>query len=394
MREIAAKRGVMFRALAASLVTHAALLLVARLPALRESFVGQADPGASEPQVAAWAGTTPELPGGGDLYDISLVGAPQAAAAEPAVPVAPTEPTEPAVSVPAPAAPQAAAPETNTPAPQIAKPDRRTASKPEPPALPDPLGEPSSPRKPPPSGAAALGKPSTPPKPRPDDEDPYEDPPTPEPRPGRLVRSHPASSRVPSTSAVAGRTESPATAGASGASGADSDDAPSSAGSAPSAGLGGKSAGGAYGVVGIPGVRDLGLAFTQRIPPACDSDAIWGSVPLGDAGSILVAIAVNEGGRITDLEILDKSPPKALENVARRTVAMLQSGTYALRPGAVSAGRQIVRISANVKAEQPEDVKGGQMQLTHDSYSGGVGRSHFIRNGRRVDLTVRMLRVE
>lgn len=349
MREIAAKRGVMFRALAASLVTHAALLLVARLPALRESFAEQVDPGASEPQVAAWAGTTPELPGGGDLYDISLVGAPQAAAA--AEPAAPAAPTEPAVAVPAPAAPQAAAPEINTPPPQIAKPDRRATSKPEPPAVPDPLGEPSSPKK-------------------------------------------PASSRVPSTSAVAGRAEPPATSGASGASGADSDDAPSTAGSAPSAGLGGNSAGGAYGVVGIPGVRDLGLAFTQRIPPACDSDAIWGSVPLGDAGSILVAIAVNEGGRITDLEILDKSPPKALENVARRTVAMLQSGTYALRPGAVSAGRQIVRISANVKAEQPEDVKGGQMQLTYDSYSGGVGRSHFIRNGRRVDLTVRMLRIE
>ncbi|MFT3771145.1 MAG: hypothetical protein QM820_37495 [Minicystis sp.] len=165
------------------------------------------------------------------------------------------------------------------------------------------------------------------------------------------------------------------------------------AGSAEPGSAPGAAATGSFGAEGPASVRDLGRAFTRAIPPACDADPAWATLPAGDAGKLEVAIHVDADGHIKGFEPRGKVQPQALVNVLRRTVPMLQAGTFALREGGTSEGTEILELSARVSdAEGEED--GAPNKLAFE-YARGRGKARFTQsNGRRVEIGLRVVRVE
>jgi hypothetical protein len=162
---------------------------------------------------------------------------------------------------------------------------------------------------------------------------------------------------------------------------------------------GGESAGsgGSFGAEGPASVRDLGRAFTRALPPACDADLIWGKLDVGKAGAVEVAVIISEEGKITGFEPITHNPPSHLLNTLKRTVALLRGGTFALQGGAVTAGRQILRLSAELSdtpapAEEPSVA--GAFNLA-SRWEGKRGVASFTQtSGRHVEITVEFLRVE
>jgi len=370
MSEISAGRGSMSLSFVASLVAHGALLLAVAVPSVRDRLI-QPDPGESAPlQAQTWAGTTAELPSGETLYDVQLTGS-QGVGTVPEPPAPPQAPAPPPAdpAEPAPPPPAKTSPKTTPPTPP-------PSPKPDEPARPAP--KPESPTKPEPKAA--------PPKPA-EDDDPYADVSLPKEKPAKPAKEPVAAKPAKAPAVAANPKPAPA-------SGADATEPPASD-PAKTSGLGGTgTSGGSFGAVGRAGVRDLGAAFTQAIPAASGADATWSEIALGDGGTIRIALDIDENGRLKTFTVLEKDPPKQLRNLAKRTFDVLQFGTFALRSGAVTAGRQTVEVSASVRMSDKPATSGGLIELSH-AFQDGVGRAHFVQStGREVRLRVRVIRIE
>ena len=145
---------------------------------------------------------------------------------------------------------------------------------------------------------------------------------------------------------------------------------------------------GPFGAEGPSAVRSLGRAFTRAIPPACQADPGWGKLPVGDAGSIEVAITIDEAGHITGYKALASDPPKQLAALVKRTIALLDAGTFALK-GDVGAGVEVLRIQARVSDLEAEEA-GGVAALSF-----GEGQAAFTQeSGRHVEVTLRVVKVD
>lgn len=145
---------------------------------------------------------------------------------------------------------------------------------------------------------------------------------------------------------------------------------------------------GPFGAEGPSAVRSLGRAFTHSIAAACQSDAAWGQLPVGNGGAIEVALSVDAGGRITGFRALDRDPPKQLLALVKRTIALIDSGTFELK-GSLGAGVEVLRIQATV-SDLAADVEGGTV-----GFSNGDGKAGFTQeHGRHVDVTVKVVKVE
>lgn len=155
---------------------------------------------------------------------------------------------------------------------------------------------------------------------------------------------------------------------------------------------GGGSAGGSFGSEGPASVRDLGRALTRAIPPACDADPVWASLPIGPAGKLEVVVHIDESGHITGAEPRGAVQPRALVNILRRTIPLLQAGTFAVREGATAAGDEILELSATVS--DASDASGAPNQLAFE-YARGKGKARFTQSsGRHVEVGVRVVRIE
>jgi hypothetical protein len=145
---------------------------------------------------------------------------------------------------------------------------------------------------------------------------------------------------------------------------------------------------GPFGAEGPSAVRSLGRAFTRGIPAACQADPGWGTLPVGNAGSIEVAIRIDESGHITGYSALASDPPKQLAALVKRTIALLDAGTFALK-GDVGAGVEVLRIQARVSDVETAEA-GGVAALSF-----GEGKAAFTQDsGRHVDITLRVVKVE
>jgi hypothetical protein len=157
---------------------------------------------------------------------------------------------------------------------------------------------------------------------------------------------------------------------------------------------------GTFGADGPGGVRDLTRAFTRAIPAATSADIVWSSLPLGSAGSFQLAIVVNDDGSITSAEPVERETPTHLRNLARRTIAMLGSGRFALAAGSTSAGREILQVSV--------EISQGSAPAAGEAESGGAfglgfeaptptrpGKAFFtLASGRHVAAKVKLVRIE
>jgi hypothetical protein len=401
MSEISAGKGSMSLSLVASLVAHAALLLAMAVPSVRDRLIRPLDSGEAAPsQAQTWAGTTAELPSGETLYDVQLTGS-QGVGVVPEPPGPPAAPQAPPEGPPpAPPPPPAEtspreppSPKPEEPARPAPKPESPVAPKPEPKARPkppeedDPYADVSPPPKPAkePVAVKRIRDPEDPSR-----EDPEETPPA--KKPNSKAPAKPAAPKAPAVAANAN--PKPASPGGNDAS-EPAEDPAQNQNQNPKSGLGGTGpSGGSFGAVGRAGVRDLGAAFTQAIPAACGADMTWSEIELGDGGTVRIAIDIDENGRLKSFTPLEKNPPKQLRNLAKRTFDLLQSGTFALRGGAVTAGRQTVEVSASVSMTDKPATTGGLIELSH-GFENGLGRAHFVQStGREVRFRVRVIRIE
>jgi hypothetical protein len=137
--------------------------------------------------------------------------------------------------------------------------------------------------------------------------------------------------------------------------------------------------------------RDLGRAFTRAIPPASAEDPAWKGLPAGPAGTIEITIQINESGKVTGRKVPDAAP-KHLVKLVDRTLALLESGTFALKDGVVAAGTQRLALTARVSdVEVPEGQAGGAFGLKY-TYDRGKGSAAFTQvSGRHVEIDVKLL---
>jgi hypothetical protein len=149
---------------------------------------------------------------------------------------------------------------------------------------------------------------------------------------------------------------------------------------------------GAYGAEAVGGVRDLARAFTRAIPPACDQDAAWKAAPIGAVGSLRVVVSVDERGHVERFEVTSKDPPKALLSLVRRTLALLDAGTFSIRTaGKAEPGAEELEVSAQTSDVGDEEEGPARFGLRY-AWEGGRGTASFTQlGGRHVDVRVRLV---
>ncbi|WP_438000213.1 hypothetical protein WMF26_10495 [Sorangium sp. So ce185] len=152
---------------------------------------------------------------------------------------------------------------------------------------------------------------------------------------------------------------------------------------------------GDFGAAGPSAVRSLGRAFTRAIPPACQADPIWATLPLGSAGKARFVIDIDEAGHIASWRPEGEEPPaRHLGNLAKRTIALLGRGTFAVARGAVTAGKQTLEISAVIRAGAEDGETGAPADLAW-RFEGGRGKASFAQpGGRLVEVVVQVVRTE
>ena len=150
---------------------------------------------------------------------------------------------------------------------------------------------------------------------------------------------------------------------------------------------------GEFGAEGAGAVRSLGRAFTRAIPPACQADVAWGALPAGSAGSVRIIVEIDETGHIAGWKPEGSGPSAHLGNLVKRTIALLRSGTFAVRGGAVTAGRQTLELGAVVSdAAAPEE---GAADSLAWRFEDGRGAASFTQaSGRHVEISLRVIRTE
>ncbi|MGK3991222.1 hypothetical protein WME99_49695 [Sorangium sp. So ce136] len=152
---------------------------------------------------------------------------------------------------------------------------------------------------------------------------------------------------------------------------------------------------GDFGAAGVSAVRSLGRAFTRAIPPACQADPSWATLPLGSAGKARFVIDIDDAGHIASWRPEAEEPlARHLGNLAKRTIALLGSGTFAVARGAVTAGKQTLEVSAVIRAGAEDGETGAPADLAW-RFEGGRGKASFAQpGGRLVEIVVQVVRTE
>ncbi|XXT22181.1 hypothetical protein WME94_11530 [Sorangium sp. So ce429] len=152
---------------------------------------------------------------------------------------------------------------------------------------------------------------------------------------------------------------------------------------------------GDFGAAGPSAVRSLGRAFTRAIPPACQADPSWATLPLGSAGKARFIIDIDDAGHIASWRPEGEEPlARHLGNLAKRTIALLGSGTFAVARGAVTAGKQTLEVSAFIRAGAEDGETGAPADLAW-RFEGGRGKASFAQpGGRLVEIVVQVVRTE
>ena len=352
---------VMQGAVVVSILAHVSLIAAAGLRKERAPAEELAPP------VDTWAGTT-SAPIGGELHEVDVSGSETlGGSGEPPAPApAPAAPSEPPAAAPNEPAEPPPPPKVDPPKPKVDPPKPNVAP-------PTPKSAPKTPK---------LAPGDDPPAPGDDPPAPEDDPPAPDVTPPVSDTTSPGSKKQtppgPKTAPPGSKTASPS-----------SGDKGPPGGSSPGGG-------GSFGAEGASSVRDLGRAFTRALPPACDADKTWATLPVGSGGSIEVAVVISEEGKITGVEPLAPNPPAYLLKAAKNTVVLLRGGTFALQGSSVTAGKQILRLSVELSdTTPPEDQSGAGAFGLASRWEGKRGVASFTQtSGRHVEIKVEFLRVE
>jgi hypothetical protein len=131
--------------------------------------------------------------------------------------------------------------------------------------------------------------------------------------------------------------------------------------------------------------RSLARAFARALPVANTGDPVWDRLPVGDAGSIVVVLSIDEEGKMLDFEQRDRphAPPYLVRSV-ERALMLLRSGRFAIATG---SGRQAFRLDVTLSDRPAES---GPLALGYEPpRTGKSGRAYFqLPSGRFVDVAV------
>jgi hypothetical protein len=145
-----------------------------------------------------------------------------------------------------------------------------------------------------------------------------------------------------------------------------------------------RTAGGADGV--SKNRRSLARAFTRALPMANTTDPVWDELPLGDAGSIVVDLSLDDDGAIAHLAPRDRPrAPAYLERSAARALLLLHGDRFT--PTTPGASTEAFRLDVVISARAPES---GPLALGYEAPSlDKPGRAYFLlQSGRFVELKV------
>jgi len=200
------------------------------------------------------------------------------------------------------------------------------------------------------------------------------------PRRPRAPRPEPAQKRAASVGKHSGTEEAASAVTSSGGAGS----APASA---------------SFGAEGAVQRQDIGRAFTRALPRAASSQAQWRTVAGDFDETSLVFLSVDDGGHLLEVRALAQLEPERpsgaeVRELVRRTVALLGSGTFALRAGG-AAGEQRLKLRVRVVDGSPSGELEGEVtiELGYQPPEGSHPGHGTVRlaNGRRLELTLWVL---
>jgi hypothetical protein len=132
--------------------------------------------------------------------------------------------------------------------------------------------------------------------------------------------------------------------------------------------------------------RSLARAFTRAFPVANTTDPVWDSLPVGNAGSIVVVLSIDGEGKMLDFEQRERPhAPSYLVHSVERALILLRGGRFAI--GDAKALRQALRLEVVLTDRAPES---GPLALGYEApQAGRSGRAYFqLPSGRFVDVKV------
>jgi hypothetical protein len=142
-----------------------------------------------------------------------------------------------------------------------------------------------------------------------------------------------------------------------------------------------------------PGVRDLLRSFVRTVPIVASSDAVWSSLPLGEAGSVDVTLALDDEGKPQVVGPL--SAPSHIRRLIQKTVSVMSSGRFGIGSTDGIASEQRLHIAVNLTQQAApsadQAVSGGLFALRYDPPDDrNVSHAFFtLATGRRVEVSVR-----
>ncbi|HEV8550711.1 MAG TPA: hypothetical protein VGQ57_16815 [Polyangiaceae bacterium] len=151
----------------------------------------------------------------------------------------------------------------------------------------------------------------------------------------------------------------------------------------------------AFGAAGLPsGVRHLPKAFTRALGLASRGDPRWLALPPGTVGEARFHLAVDEEGRLGELEFDDAATRARLspvvEHLLENTRLLLLSGRFSLDAASVRAGSQGLKVRVEIteaRADVDSDADPtGLNELEYEApRAGRPGHGSFrLNSGRRV----------
>jgi hypothetical protein len=145
-------------------------------------------------------------------------------------------------------------------------------------------------------------------------------------------------------------------------------------------------------------VRNLATAFARAMPIANTGDPVWGTLPLGPAGSLQVSLEVDETGKLVRAVPSESSrAPEHLVRLIDRTLALLRAGRFALTGTEPQAGSETFLLEARI--EQVETTPGDDPSMAGPyalgfaaPHKGEPGYATFtLRTGRRVHIAIKLV---
>lgn len=141
-----------------------------------------------------------------------------------------------------------------------------------------------------------------------------------------------------------------------------------------------------YGALGDRRAVDVTIALARGFPQAASPDLEWRNVPLGDAGSAILDIELEEDGTLARWGLGAGASPALREGI-RRTMAFIGGRTF-LAHGKTTRLHVTARVSTDATRDGADAV-----YAIHSEHEGSNASAYFsLSVGRRVDLVITPVR--